>query len=339
MTKTKTKPPKKIEPLKQPASKEYKLLSIDTEKMPVELSQAERDRCAIELAELNEEAEKLTEEKREVMRGWRVKLNAKHEEIADCAAGVLRGARPKAFSVETRAVYKTRMVERVRAQDGAVISKRPMTPEEEVEHLQTSMERAQPATLQREPSPDKANATKVSHGFDGDLKPVADTLVYSTGPDEPTEEQEEPEIDDDTRAALGGLPRGWRKVWLEASWRIDGEAIPLRGGDLWEVYIAIKSTGSTTADLHTSCERVGLSLGHVQRALAIMRRCKLVRADEGGVWFVAEEAPEVETEAGRNDPLPEASAPKKPKRRGAKDTGEAAINAGLGQTEGMEAVR
>ena len=52
MTKTKTKPPKKVEPLKQPASKEYKLLSIDTEKMPVELSQAERDRCAIELAEL-----------------------------------------------------------------------------------------------------------------------------------------------------------------------------------------------------------------------------------------------------------------------------------------------
>lgn len=336
MTKTKTKPPKKVEPLKQPASKEYKLLSIDTEKMPVELSQAERDRCAIELAELNEEAEKLTEEKREVMRGWRVKLNAKHEEIADCAAGVLRGARPKAFSVETRAVYKTRMVERVRAQDGVVISKRPMTPEEEVEHLQTSMERAQPATLQREPAPDKsANHWPLRTPEE---RAADSTLVHSTGPDEPTEEQEEPEIDDDTRAALGGLPRGWRKVWLEATWRIDGEAIPLRGGDLWEVYIAIKPTGSTTADLHTSCERVGLSLGHVQRALQIMRRCKLVKADEGGVWFVAEEAPEVETEAGRNDPLPEASAAKKPKRRGAKDTGEAAINAGLGQTEGMEAV-
>jgi len=40
VTKTKTKPPKKkTEPLKQPASKEYKLLSVDTEKMPVELSQ------------------------------------------------------------------------------------------------------------------------------------------------------------------------------------------------------------------------------------------------------------------------------------------------------------
>lgn len=62
MTKTKTKPPKKkTEPLKQPASKEYRLLSVDTEKMPVELSQEERDRCAIELAELNEEAEKLTD--------------------------------------------------------------------------------------------------------------------------------------------------------------------------------------------------------------------------------------------------------------------------------------
>lgn len=334
--KKKPNPAKKVEPLKQPASKEYKLLAVDTEKMPVELSQAERDRCAIELAELNEEAESLNDEKREAMRGWRVKLNAKHEEIADCAAGVLRGARPKAFSVETRAIYKTRMIEKVRAEDGRVISKRPMTPEEEVEHLQTAMgdERAT-KTLDREPALDSGRGDVAGRLRDAQLSP---TLVYSTGPDEPTEEQEEPEIDDDTRTALGGLPRGWRKVWLEASWRIENEPIPLRGGDLWEVYIAIKPTGSTTADLHTSCERVGLSLGHVQRALQIMRRCKLVRADEGGVWFVAEEAPEVETEAGRNDPLPKAERPSRPKRRGAKDTGEAAINAGLGQSEAMEAV-
>ncbi len=335
MTKTKTKPPKKkTEPLKQPASKEYKLLSVDTEKMPVELSQEERDRCAIELAELNEEAEKLTEEKREVMRGWRVKLSAKHEEIADCAAGVLRGARPKAFSIETRAVYKTRMIERVRAEDGKPIDRRMMTPDEEVTYLQTDIggDRAT-STLNREPSPD-AKTGPLNLGGNGSAPEASSTLVYMTGPDEPTEEQEEPEIDDDTRAALGGLPRGWRKVWLDSRWLIEGEALPLSGGDLFEVYLRISGKGSTTAILHAACEPVGLSLGHVQRALAIMRRCGLVRADDGGVWFAAEEAPEVETEPGRKDTLPEAAVAPKPKRRGAKDTGEALLNSALEQSEG-----
>lgn len=336
MTKTKTKPPKKkIEPLKQPASKEYRLLSVDTEKMPVELSQEERDRCAIELAELNEEAEKLTEEKREVMRGWRVKLNAKHEEIADCAAGVLRGARPKAFSIETRAIYKTRMIERVRAEDGKLIDRRMMTPDEEVTYLQTDIggERATPHTLDRDPSPD-AKTGPLNLGGNGSAPEASSTLVHSTGPDEPTEEQEVPEIDDDTRAALGGLPRGWRKVWLDSRWLIEGEALPLSGGDLFEVYLRISGKGSTTAILHAACEPVGLSLGHVQRALAIMRRCGLVRADDGGVWFAAEEAPEVETEPGRKDTLPEAAVAPKPKRRGAKDTGEALLNSALEQSEG-----
>ncbi len=335
MTKTKTKPPKKkLEPLKQPASKEYRLLSVDTEKMPVELSQEERDRCAIELAELNEEAEKLTEEKREVMRGWRVKLNAKHEEIADCAAGVLRGARPKAFSIETRAVYKTRMIERVRAEDGKLIDRRVMTPDEEVTYLQTDIgEGRATKTLDRDPSPD-AKTGPLKLGGNGSAPEAPTTLVHSTGPDEPTEEQEVPEIDDDTRAALGGLPRGWRKVWLDSRWRIEGEALPLSGGDLFEVYLRISGKGSTTAILHAACEPVGLSLGHVQRALAIMRRCGLVRADDGGVWFAAEEAPEVETEPGRKDTLPEAAVAPKPKRRGAKDTGEALLNSALEQSEG-----
>jgi len=71
----------------------------------------------------------------------------------------------------------------------------------------------------------------------------------------------------------------------------------------------------------------------VQRALAIMRRCGLVRADDGGVWFAAEEAPEVETEPGRKDTLPEAAVAPKPKRRGAKDTGEALLNSALEQSE------
>lgn len=334
MTKTKTKPPKKkVEPLKQPASKEYRLLSVDTEKMPVELSQEERDRCAIELAELVEQKEALTEEKREVMRGWRVRLNAKQEEIDDCAAGVIRGAKPKAFSIETRAAYKTRTIERVRAEDGKVIDKRAMTPEEEIEHLQTAMgdTRATPHTLAREPSPDAKMGGLNLAGGDGEAAPT--TLVYATGPDEPTEAQEEPEIDDDTRAALGGLPRGWRKVWLDSRWLIEGEALPLSGGDLFEVYLRISGKGSTTAILHAACEPVGLSLGHVQRALAIMRRCGLVRADEGGVWFVAEEAPEESTEPGRADPLPEAAVAPKPKRRGAKDTGEALLNKALEQSE------
>jgi len=335
VTKTKTKPPKKkTEPLKQPASKEYRLLSVDTEKMPVELSQEERDRCAIELAELVEQKEALTEEKRDVVREWRVKLNAKQEEVDDCAAGVIRGAKPKAFSIETRAIYKTRMIERVRAEDGKLIDRRVMTPDEEVTYLQTDIggDRAT-STLNRDPSPDaKTGPLKL---VSGDSSPEASsTLVHSTGPDEPTEEQEVPEIDDDTRAALGGLPRGWRKVWLDSRWLIEGEALPLSGGDLFEVYLRISGKGSTTAILHAACEPVGLSLGHVQRALAIMRRCGLVRADEGGVWFVTEEAPEVETEPGRTDTLPEAAEVKRPKRGGSKTKADALVNTGLEQTEG-----
>jgi hypothetical protein len=327
-TKTKKPAAKKPEPLKQ-TSKDFRLISRDQEKMPVELSQAERDRCAIQLAELVEEKEGLDEEKREVMREWRVKLRAKQEEIDDCAAGVIRGAKPTAFTIETRAVFKSRMIERVRTEDGKLVEKRPMTPEEEVQYLQTDISdgRAAPHTLNREPGPDvKSGPLKLA----SDGTPAPDTLVYSTGPDEPTEEEEVPELDDDTRAALGGLPKGWRKVWLECQWRIEGDDKPLRGGDLFEVYLRIKTQGSSTAEVTPDF----LSTPHVQRALDIMRRRGLVRTDEGGLWFVAEEAPEVPTEPGRNDPLPEAAEVKKPKRRGARDTGEQAINVALGQSEG-----
>lgn len=330
MTKTAKKKPtaKKAEPLIS-TSKDFRLVARDQEKMPVELSQEERDAAALKLARLVQEKESLDEQKRDVTREWRVKLNAKQEQIDDCASGVIHGAMPTEFTIETRAVFKTRMIERVRTQDNKVVDKRPMTPEEEVQYLQTDLERAQPAALLREPGPDAKGAPLklVSDGA-----PVADTLVYSTGPDEPTEEQEIPEVDDDTRAALGGLPKGWRKVWLEAKWRVEGEDQPLRNGDLFEVYLRIKTTGSTTMEAKPDF----LSVSHVQRALDIMRRRGLVRADEGGVWFVAEEAPAVETEPGRSDPLPEAAdtKAKKPRRKGARDTGEQAINAALGQSEG-----
>ena len=65
-----------------------------------------------------------------------------------------------------------------------------------------------------------------------------------------------------------------------------------------------------------------------------MRRALLVVAAKGGVWFVAEEAPAVETEPGRSDTLPEASTTPKPKRSRARNTGEQAINTALEQSEG-----
>lgn len=337
MTKTAKKPTaKKVEPLIS-TSKDFRLVARDQEKMPVELSQEERDAAALKLARLVQEKESLDEQKRDVTREWRVKLNAKQEQIDDCASGVIHGAMPTEFTIETRAVFKTRMIERVRTQDNKVVDKRPMTPEEEVQYLQTDISdgRAAPHTLNREPSPEDPNKpTKVSHGWSGEpLQPVAgSTLVYSTGPDEPTEEQEVPELDDDTRAALGGLPKGWRKVWLECQWRIEGDDKPLRGGDLFEVYLRIKSAGSSTAEVTPDF----LSTAHVQRALDIMRRRGLVRADEGGVWFVAAEAPAVETEPGRKDPLPAATEVKKPRLRGAKSKAEAMLNSALEQTSAME---
>lgn len=72
-----------------------------------------------------------------------------------------------------------------------------------------------------------------------------------------------------------------------------------------------------------------------ERVLMLEREL-VVKTDEGR-WCAKVEAPTESTEAGRNDPLPEAADAKKPKRRRAKDTGEAAINTALGQSEGMEA--
>lgn len=311
-TKKNKKPgPAKTEPLKQ-TSKDFRLVSRDTEKMPVELSQEERDRCAIHLAELVEEKEDLTAEKRDVVREWRVKLNAKQEEIDDCAAGVLKGAKPTAFTIETRAVFKTRMIERVRAEDGRVVEKRPMTPEEEVKYLQTDIgeaARSQPAALLREPAP---------------------AVV------EPTEESEGDELGEDERAALGGLPKGWPKKWVDGQWKVDGDERPLTGGDIREVHLRVSAKGSTTAQVHQAVESF-LSLGATQRALSLLLRRKLIVTSEGGVWFVAEDAPAVPTEPGKNDPLPEASAAPKPKRRGPKTKAEAMLNAGLEQSAGMEA--
>lgn len=110
--------------------------------------------------------------------------------------------------------------------------------------------------------------------------------------------------------------------------------IPLAGGDIFEVYLRIGAKGSTVDELFTAVPWLGR--GHVTRSLALLLRRKIVVTEEGR-WFAAVEAPEVPTEPGRNDPLPEAAEIVKPKRRRAKDTGEQAINVALGQSEGMEA--
>lgn len=304
----------KVEPLKQ-TSKDFRLVSRDTEKMPVELSQDERDRCAIQLAELVEEKEQLDEEKRDVMREWRVKLRAKQEEIDDCAAGVIRGAKPTAFTIETRAVFKTRMIERVRTEDGRVVEKRPMTPEEEVQYLQTDIaERAQPAALLREPAPDAPVATP-----EGDDEPAAtdgDTLP-----------------DDECDAIQ--VPHGWPRPWMERRWRIEGAPLPLTGSDVAQVYHSLSSSGSTLDELVAEgAPSAYLGRPHVARSLALLLGRELVVKTDEGRWFAKVEAPPEPTEPGRSDPLPEAAAPVKPKRSRARDTGEKAINAALEQSEG-----
>lgn len=316
--KKKPGPPKGPKKLEQ-ASRDYKLLAREQEKMPVELSQDEREAAGNRLAQLVQEREALTAEKREAMRSWRLRIAEKQDEIDDCATGVLKGAMPMPFTVETRAVYKTRMIERVRTQDGLVIDKRPMTPEEELEHLQPSLTGTSPAEA------------RVGDPLD------AGPLIVDEDETEGTAESDY--LDEDTREALGGLPAGWRKRWVEARWRVEGYDIPLCGSDLWEVYMRLPvSTGVSVQDLWDRCSTLAhLSLDHVHRALHVLRRGGLTRVDEG-LWYVASEAPPVETEPGRADPLPEAAAPVKPKRRRAKDTGEALLNAALDQSEAMEAV-
>lgn len=309
-------PAKKPEALKQ-TSKEFRLVSRDTEKMPVELSQAERDRCAVQLAELVEEKERLDEDKREVMREWRVKLRAKQEEIDDCAAGVIRGAKPTQFTIETRAVFKTRMIERVRTEDSKLIDKRPMTPEEEVQYLQTDIaERAQPAALLREPS------TLVTNDDDA----LADEPDATDGDTLP---------DDECDAIR--VPHGWPRAWMERRWKVEGAALPLTGADVAQVHCSLSSGGSTLDELCAEgAPAAYLGRPHVSRALALMLGRELVTTDDAK-WFAKVEAPPAPTEPGRKDPLPEASAAPKPRRRRAQDTGEQAINAALGQSEAMEA--
>lgn len=313
--KSKPGPPKAPKKLDQP-SKEYRLIERAQEKMPVELSQAERDAAAIRLAELVEAKEALNEEKKDVMRGWRVRLNAAQEEIDDCAAGVIRGAMPTPFTVETRAVYKSRTIERVRVQDNLVIESRPMTPEEELLYLQPAL----PSTE------GQAVAAADASGLIVD-KPTTD------------EDDDSEELDEDRREALGGLPAGWRKAWVEGRWLIDGQPMPLCGADLWEIYLRIPLTGGTLADVSLACLSLQhLSLDHIARALHVMKRGGVVRLLEDGVWHVAAEAPPEPTEPGRSDPLPEAAVAPKPKRRGAKTKAEALLNHALDQSEAHEAV-
>lgn len=296
------------------ASKDYRLVSREEEKMPVELSTEERDRASIRLAELVGEKEALLDQKRDVVREWRVRINAKQEEIDDCAAGVLKGAMPTKFVVETRAVYRTRMIERVRAQDGVVVDARPMTPEEEVQYLQTDIEgqRAQPAALLREPGPETVEDDEPD-AVAGDVLP-----------------------DDECDAAR--VPHGWPKAWMDRRWKVEGAALPLTGADVAQVFYSLSASGSTLDELVAEgAPAAYLGRPHVSRAIALLNRRELVAKGEGGAWFARIEAPAETVEPGRNDPLPEASAAPKPKRRRARDTGEAMLNTALGQSEAMEA--
>lgn len=301
----------------------YHLIEKLTRELPVTLDPAEREALKDRENELGERVDELEREHETIRAAEREDARARRESIAEARAAWRKtmserrtGTAQREFKCELRGVIATQSIDLVRVHDGEIIETRPMSEEERVKYLQ------------------------------GNLLPEAEsTLAYSTGDlpaltdGAPLAEDDEPEDDDlvgdDERAALGGLPRGWPKRWLNCEWTVEGEPLPLTGGDIFEVYLRIATTGST---VDMMCEAVNwLGRGHVVRSLALLLRRKLAVVTDGGLWFAAEEAPEVETEAGRNDPLPEASAAKKPRRRGAKDTGEAAINGALGQSEAMEA--
>src|SRR5690606_24722309 len=128
------------------------------------------------------------------------------------------------------------------------------------------------------------------------------------------------------------VPRGWPRAWMERRWRVEGAALPLTGADVAQVYHSLSASGSTLDDLCAEgAPSAYLGRPHVARAIALLNGREIVVKDDDGRWWASVEAPAEPTEAGRSDTLPEAAEIVRPKRRRAKDTGEAAINAALGQ--------
>lgn len=312
----------------------YKLLERGERKLPVELDPSERDARAHTLAKLVQNFRALDAERADVARTWRVKLKAAKEEIDEAAKAVEEGVEQKKFVVEKRAVFSAQTIDLVRMPDEEVLESRPMTEEEKRDLLQQSLDVTATA-----PESAEAHAAEVEEAgllglpyrpeediVDGELEAVGGEAGSDAGPDE-----DEGQYDEGEYEALG-LPPTWPRKWRGKAWKV-GEA-ELAESDVLEVYLRTKASGIGIDELGE--QATWLNRAQIGRALSLLKKADLVNKADGGKWCAVEGVPE-EQEPGRNDPLPEASAAPKPKRRRAKDTGEAAINTALGQSEAMEA--
>lgn len=299
---------------------EFLLIEKVTRELPVELSPEEREALKDRENQQGEEVLTLERQHEQIRADEREEARARRDAIKDARAAWSKtidarrsGTEMREFKCELRAMIKTQTIDLVRVHDGEVVESRPMSEEERLRYLQGDMfEADSPA---------------------GDIGQTLGVLRLMPLPADEEEPESGDELPADEREALGGLPAGWPRRWVGAEWTC-GDDIPLAGGDIFEVYLRIGAKGSTVDELCTAVPWLGR--GHVTRSLALLLRRKIVVTEEGR-WFAAVEAPEVPTEPGRNDPLPEAAEIVKPKRRRAKDTGEQAINVALGQSEGMEA--
>lgn len=308
---------------KKNGSETYKLLERGERKLPVELDPAERDARAHTLAKLVQNFRALDAKRAEVAREWRVKLKAAKEEIDEAAIAVEEGVEQKKFVVEVRAVFATRSVDTVRVEDGEVLESRAMTTDESRDYLQPPLDIGAPAE-----TPDVID---VPLGLpyrpdDGEI------IDAETEPDDGDADADDAAaVRDEGEYEALGLPANWPPRWRGKTWKV-GDA-ELAESDVLEVYLRVSGAGVELEEL--AGKLTWLNRAQVGRALALLKKQGMVEK-VGGKFCAVEGEPE-EPEPGRADPLPEASAAPKPRRRRAKDTGEQAINAALGQSEAMEA--
>lgn len=303
---------------------DWRLIERGERKLPVQIDPEERDALGHRLAKLIQNFRALDSERADVARKWRVKLKEAKEEIDEAAEAVERGVEQKRFVVEVRAVFATRTIDTVRVEDGEVLESRPMTAEEEVTYLQQDLGEAPPAT-EREPQAEGYMRLTLRR----DEPRIIDVTPEPAEPE--SEGREEPPEDEGENDALG-LPACWPKRWRGKSWKV-GEHV-LTDSDVLEVYLRVPEAGLAVDAL---CEQMSwLNREQVTRALSLLAKQGLATKAEGGLWTTA--AAEEEAEPGRSDNLPEAAVAPKPKRRRAKDTGEALINGALEQSEAHEAV-
>lgn len=297
------------------AKKQPKYLVIEklSKELPTELDAAEREALKDRENQLGEAVLVLEREHESIRAGEKEEARTRREAIKDARAAWSKtiderrsGTAMREYKCELRAVIASQTIDLVRVTDGEVIETRAMSEEERAKYLQPSLDIAPalPLTTTDDALADEPEAT------------AGDTLP-----------------DDECDAIR--VPHGWPRAWLDRIWRVDDAALPLSGGDVAQVYHSLASSGSTLDELCAEgAPAAYLGRAHVALALARLNGRELVVKDDDGKWWAKVEAP-APTEPGRNDSLPEAAdASKKPKRTRARDTGEQAINAALGQSEG-----